>query len=144
MKRTCNVADTDRRRSSYADGDCYRKKLEDIETRQKNLRENTQITRRLTPEQLSAFNVSSDEAVNHFWQTTFNAKSNFDASREHGISKVSKETTGLAATAYDLLRGFSPMVEVVKDFGSPFGNVAIGTLCCLFAVSQNLTFSSTY
>ena len=119
-----------------------RKKLAHVETRQKSLRENTQITRRLTPEQLAAFNVSSDEALSHFWQTAFNAKGNFDASREHGISKVSKETTGLAATAYDLLRGFSPMVEVVKDFGSPFGNVAIGTLCCLFAVSHSLISSS--
>ena len=79
--------------------------------------------------------MSSEAAANHFWQTAFSAKGNFDASREHGISKVSKETTSLAATAYDLLRDFSPMVEVVKDFGSPFGNVAIGTLCCLFAVS---------
>ena len=103
--------------------------------KQKSLRENIQIKRRLTPEQLSAFEVSSEEEVSHFLQTAFNAKNTFDGNREHGALKLSSETTRLAATAYDLLRDFSPMVEIVKDFGSPFGNITIGTLCCLFAVN---------
>jgi hypothetical protein len=109
--------------------------------RQKSLRENASVTRKLTSDQRSAFDINDDEAANRFLQSAFNTKDQFDSHRDHGVAKVMKQTTGLAAVAYDLLRNFTPMVEIVKDLGAPFGNAAIGILCCLFAVSCQVTFS---
>ncbi|RGP67978.1 hypothetical protein FSPOR_5639 [Fusarium sporotrichioides] len=114
-----------------------REKVKDVDMRQKSLRENASVTRKLTSDQRSAFDINDDEAANRFLQSAFNTKDQFDSHRDHGVAKVMKQTTGLAAVAYDLLRNFTPMVEIVKDLGAPFGNAAIGILCCLFAVAQS-------
>ncbi|KAF4462795.1 hypothetical protein FALBO_10392 [Fusarium albosuccineum] len=112
-------------------------KLKRSDKKQQQLRERVSKTGKLTLEQKSAWDTNSNEALKNFWQTTFNAKVDFDAEHEHGAGRFSKTATSLAATAYDFLRDLSPIVEIVKDFGAPFGSMAIGTVCLLFAVAKN-------
>jgi hypothetical protein len=72
--------------------------------------------------------------VEDFWKDAMNSKINYDTERVSGAAHLSNAINGFAATAYDALRDFSPMVEIFKGLGAPFGVIAIGTLCCLFVV----------
>lgn len=61
-------------------------------------------------------------------------KATFDADRTRGTKKAARRTTDFMASADDMIQGFKPIVEVIRDFGAPYGALAIGTVCFLFAV----------
>ncbi|KAF5590035.1 hypothetical protein FPANT_6127 [Fusarium pseudoanthophilum] len=94
-------------------------------------------SQRLNPKQLSVWQVTSGQTVNEAWCNAMNAKLEFDAKCNYGATHVTRAINGFAATTYDVLRDFSPMVEIVRDLGAPFGGMAVGTLCCLFAIAKN-------
>ncbi|RSL52150.1 hypothetical protein CEP54_011057 [Fusarium duplospermum] len=112
-------------------------KLQRSDQRQKHLREDVKLGRKFTKEEQSALEIDSKEAFEAFWQTTLGGKVDFDAAHEHGVGRASKRANSLAASAYTILQDMSPMVEIVKNFGSPYGSMAIGTICFVFAVSKN-------
>lgn len=88
----------------------------------------------LSQREQAALQLSSEEAVAAFWEQTLGAKASFDADHSHGIGKASRKTNEFMASAFDLLQGFSPMVDMIKDVASPYGGLAIGTISFLFAV----------
>ncbi|KAF5562050.1 hypothetical protein FNAPI_3385 [Fusarium napiforme] len=94
-------------------------------------------SQRLNPKQLSVWQVTSEQTVNEAWRNAMNAKLEFDAKGNYGATHVARDINAFAATTYDVLRDFSPMVEIVKDLGAPFGGMAVGTVCCLFAIAKN-------
>ncbi|KAI5460479.1 hypothetical protein BGZ63DRAFT_247756 [Mariannaea sp. PMI_226] len=111
--------------------------LQRSDQRQKQLRETVKLARRFTKEERSALEIESMEAFGDFWQAAMGGKITFDANHEHGVGRVSKRANSLSASAYFFLQDMSPMVEIVKNLGAPYGNMAIGTICFVFAVSKN-------
>ncbi|RYP48746.1 hypothetical protein DL768_005403 [Monosporascus sp. mg162] len=112
-------------------------KLGESEDKQRQLREKVGKTRKFTQEEQSALSIDSKEAFKSFWEAALDAKVAFDTEHEHGARRLSKGATNLAASAYGILQDFSPMVDIVKDCGAPYGSMAIGTICFLFAVANN-------
>lgn len=79
-------------------------------------------------------NVQSREDFESFWKTTQGARAQYDAKRESGMGRAAKGMTNLAASAHDILQNISPILELVRDFGAPYGGMAIGTICFVFVV----------
>ena len=43
-----------------------------------------------------------------------------------------------AAAVQPFMKDFSPIIDIVKDFGAPYGGIALGTVSLLFAVKIRL------
>ncbi|KAI8294484.1 hypothetical protein K4K56_002108 [Colletotrichum sp. SAR 10_98] len=80
----------------------------------------------------NALDVQSHEDFERFWKTTQGARAQYDAKREIGIGRVVKGMTSLAASANDILQDISPILDLVRNFGAPYGGMAIGTICFVF------------
>lgn len=76
-------------------------------------------------------------AFKEYWEETNSAKEHFDRSHEKGCGLWAKRYQSSAAFVQPFLDDFSPIVNIVKDFGAPYGAVAVGTMSLLFAVSFN-------
>jgi hypothetical protein len=68
------------------------------------------------------------------WAEANDAKSNFDSSHEKGCGLWSKRYQSLSTVVQSFMEDFSPLVEIIKDFGAPYGGIAIGTISLLFVV----------
>lgn len=73
----------------------------------------------------------------HFWDAAIKAKGDFDAGREHGVGLAMKRVKRNSASAQDILHHIEPVVELVRDFAAPYGNLAIGTMSFLFIVRDS-------
>lgn len=62
------------------------------------------------------------------------AQDSFHDARAVGTGRFFKRVTSLAATSYEMIEGFNPIINLLRDSGAPFGGLAIGTVCFLFAV----------
>jgi hypothetical protein len=124
--------------SSELANSATRDKLKECEDKQAQLRDRVNKTPKF-PEELAALNVNTKETFMAFWQAARDAEADFDAKHEHGAGRLSKKTTSLAASAYDTMQIFSPLLNAIKDFGAPYGGMALGTLCLVFAVRQDKT-----
>lgn len=82
----------------------------------------------------STLQFDSAAAFESFWHTTTDAKRKFEASHEHGAGRVAQTVQNFAASAYDILHHMEPILDLVKDFGAPYGGMAIGTISFFFAV----------
>lgn len=111
-----------------------RDKLHAAEEKQQRLRQMVEKTRKFTQAEQNALNIDSVEAFQYFWQGTLDAKSNFDKRHEQGPGKVTKVATDFGSRAYDVLTTLSPMLDIIKGFGQPFGGMATGTICFFFTV----------
>ena len=85
----------------------------------------------------AAIKVDSVAAFSDYWQYTNSAKENFDRSHEKGCGLWAKRYQSSAAFIQPFMDDFSPIIRIVKDFGAPYGGVAVGTISLLFAVSVN-------
>ncbi len=131
-----NTSDYSSNISFHSSDNTARVKLGESEEKQRRLRERVVKTQAFTPREQSALNIDSKDAFKRFWESALDAKTAFDTEHEHGAGRLSKDANSLAASAYDILQGVSPMVDLVKNFGSPYGGMAIGTICFLFAVGS--------
>jgi hypothetical protein len=68
------------------------------------------------------------------WTEANEAKSNFDNSHEKGCGLWAKRYQSLSTVVQSFMDDFSPLVEIIKDFGAPYGSVALGTISLLFVV----------
>lgn len=82
-----------------------------------------------------AINISSQETFNTMWNELNNEKATFDRNHEKGSGLFSKRYQETSVAVHDFLKDFSPILKVVKDFASPYGNLAFGTISILFVVS---------
>ncbi|KAK3329967.1 hypothetical protein B0H66DRAFT_635071 [Apodospora peruviana] len=112
-------------------------KIKKCEEKQKLLRNRAGESRKFTEEERSALDVDSQENFKNFWETTLDAKVAFDTEHDDGPGRLAHEANHLAASAYDLLQKVSPLIDIVKNFGAPYGGMAIGTICFLFAVAKS-------
>lgn len=64
------------------------------------------------------------------------AQDSFQDARKVGIGRFFKKTTSLAASSHEMVEALNPLIAIIKDGGAPFGGVAIGTVCFLFAVRR--------
>ncbi|KAH6697477.1 hypothetical protein F5X68DRAFT_226847 [Plectosphaerella plurivora] len=111
-------------------------KLEQLDSQQKDFRKRIIGTQNFVAEQ-PALSVTSREAFEDFWKKVHGSKVVFDQKHEQGAGRLSRGATSLAASANEILRDVSPILELVRDFGAPFGGMAIGTICFVFAVAGN-------
>ncbi|KAK3371087.1 hypothetical protein B0T24DRAFT_667819 [Lasiosphaeria ovina] len=108
-------------------------KVKKCEEKQERLRTWAGKSRKFTPEEQSALRIDSKEAFKEFWEVSLDAKDNFDIEHDDRPGRLGQGATHLASSAYDILQNVSPMVSIIKDFGAPYGSMAIGTICFLFA-----------
>lgn len=111
-----------------------RDKLQAAEEKQEKLRQTVKKTRKFTQTEQNALNIDSIEAFQHFWQGALDAKPKFDKRHEQGVGKVTKDATDFGSRAYDVLTTLNPMLDIIKDFGHPFGGMAVGTICFFLTV----------
>lgn len=111
---------------------CDREKVEQCEFLQRELRLNTH--KRFTDLEQSALQVDSKEAFDTFWEKAWGDKSAFDKNRSHGWRRPGQKVISAASWASDFIHNLDPLVNIVKDFGAPFGGMAIGTICFLLTV----------
>ncbi|KAL8653829.1 MAG: hypothetical protein Q9210_001858 [Variospora velana] len=65
------------------------------------------------------------------------ARIEFDRNHEKGCGLFSKNYQSSAAAIQPFMNEFSPIIQVVRDFGAPYGGLAMGTVTLLFAVAGN-------
>lgn len=111
-----------------------RDKLTGAEDSQVRLRETVKKTAKFTNAERDALDIDNPEAFQTYWGDTLEAKLAFDRQHEHDTGRVAKGVTNFGSTAFNVLQNFNPMVEVIKEFGYPYGTLAVGTICFLFAV----------
>lgn len=111
-----------------------RARIRRLEDDQKDFRARLKARGVFTRKEEAALNIVSPDAFQLFWLETWSTRSTFDAYRARGPGKTSQKTIEFMASTDDLLKGFRPIVEVIQDFGHPYGGLAIGTVCFLFAV----------
>ncbi|KAK6506458.1 hypothetical protein TWF506_011366 [Arthrobotrys conoides] len=122
-------------RTRFADHDMAVIKDSDIE--QQKFRAFVDSQEKFSEEEKSTLQIDSFDAFEKFWNKTLDSRQNFEASHEHGVGRTVRTAQNFAASAYDILQHFGPLVEVVKDLGAPYGGMAIGTISFLFAIGKN-------
>ena len=90
--------------------------------------------RRFTNDELNALDITSQKAFEDYWKATLNKKAGFDKSHEEGVAGAGKNVTNQLASAQEIIESFSPLIELVTNFGAPFGGMAMGTLCFVLVV----------
>jgi hypothetical protein len=76
-----------------------------------------------------------------YWAKVNEAKSDFDISHEKGRGLWSKRYQSLATIVQSFMDDFSPLVQIIRDFGAPYGGVALGVISVLFVVCPQLVGS---
>ncbi|KAL1854935.1 hypothetical protein Daus18300_011255 [Diaporthe australafricana] len=107
------------------------------EEEQENFRRRLKSNGNLTRQEEAALKIDNYDAFSVFWQDTLGTKAAFNTDRTRGAGKAGKKVTSFMASADDMIKDFNPIVEVVRDFGSPYGALAVGTVCFLFTVAKN-------
>ena len=91
-----------------------RKTLENSEKQQNQFKGWVVASNRFSENERAALKLDSVATFNDYWRETNNARASFDRSTEND---------------------FSPIVQIVRDFGAPYGGLALGTISLLFVVS---------
>ena len=70
-----------------------------------------------------------------FWNQTRATKERFDKNHDTGLGRAARGVQSSAAAAGEFMHEFSPIINIVKDFGAPFGGIAVGVVSMFFTVS---------
>ena len=79
-------------------------------------------------------NFNTLAEVDAFWQKTNNAKEEYEQRQERGCGLCLKSYQTSAVMVQSFMKDFSPIIDIVKDFGAPYGGLAIGTISVFFVV----------
>jgi hypothetical protein len=107
---------------------------------QRTLRGFIEHAGKLSPKEKAALNVHSVPEFRRFWTSTLDAKKAFENSHSHGVGLAGKQFQSVASYAVDILQNMDPLIQIIKDFGAPYGGMAIGTISLLFAVCTSERF----
>lgn len=121
--------------SSDTDFGC-RKQLEASETVQNEFKQWVVESKRFSEHEKSAISLESPTNFDEYWQNTNNAKNTFDRSSDKGCGLWTRRYQSSAAAVQPFMKDFSPIIDIVKDFGAPYGGIALGTISLLFAVTM--------
>ena len=89
----------------------------------------------LSEREKAALEVDSVPAFRDCWQHMNSARESFDRSHERGCGLLGRRYQSSAAFVLPFMEQFSPIVQIVKDFGAPYGGIAVGTVSIFFVVS---------
>ena len=78
--------------------------------------------------------VDDLKAFNDYWQRTEDAEQSFESRHEKGCGLWARQYQHTASLVLPFMNDFSPIVQIVTDFGAPYGGLAVGTISLLFAV----------
>ncbi|KAI0593507.1 hypothetical protein F4775DRAFT_497054 [Biscogniauxia sp. FL1348] len=111
--------------------------FEDIETKQIEFHAWLK-KKNLAPEIEGALDCRKYEDFVSFWSNTSqNAHSTFLHKHDTGWRKFAKASQGFAAEMNSFMENMKPMLDIVKEFGSPYTGAAIGTITGLFMIVGN-------
>ncbi|KAI9644988.1 hypothetical protein NHQ30_007023 [Ciborinia camelliae] len=113
------------------------KKIEDLEKKQTQFRKVVLRSRIYSEIEKKVVNVSSKDEFDNAWNEVNNEKTKFDQNHEKGCGLFSKRYQETGVAILDFMKDFSPILEIVKNFASPYGNIAFGTISVLFAVAKS-------
>lgn len=68
------------------------------------------------------------------WAENIEYKPELQSSHENGVGLGSKRHQTFTAVAQSFMDDFSPLIQIVKDFGAPYGVAALGILSMLLVV----------
>ncbi|KAL7902142.1 hypothetical protein HDV63DRAFT_360870 [Trichoderma sp. SZMC 28014] len=88
-------------------------------------------------EEKCVLKVESVSAFEEQWNLTVDSRDKFEASHDHGAGLATRRAQQFVESAYDVLQHVDPIVQLVKDFGAPYGGMAIGTISFLFTIIKN-------
>ncbi|KAL6823381.1 hypothetical protein V8C40DRAFT_247949, partial [Trichoderma camerunense] len=88
-------------------------------------------------EEKYALQIDSVPAFIKQWNLAIDSRGKFEASHEHGVRLTARRAQQFAESAYDVLQHKNPIVQLVQDFGAPYGGMAIGVISFLFTVIRN-------
>ena len=118
----------------------YREAVKASEKRQVEFKDWVVASKEFSKDEKAALNVDSVAAFEDFWQNTNTAKADFDRGKERGCGLCVKRYQSSAAFISPFMKDFSPIVQIVRDFGAPYGAVAVGTMSLQFAVSVDFSY----
>ncbi|KAI0897172.1 hypothetical protein F4806DRAFT_495680 [Annulohypoxylon nitens] len=110
--------------------------LEKSDQEQKALREFVSSHDRYSQGEKRALHFDSVVAFNKAWDVALNARGEFEAN--HAPESTARILLSSSATAYDILQHMDPILRLVKDFGAPYGGMAIGTISFLFTIRDRV------
>ncbi|KAL6714365.1 hypothetical protein ACLMJK_007788 [Lecanora helva] len=113
------------------------KNVEVSENKQLGFRDWVARSKGFSESEKSATNVTSVPAFEEYWRQMDTAKDGFERRQEKGCGLWAKSYQSSAEQMQPFLTEFSPIVQIVKDFGAPYGGLAVGTVSLLFAVAWN-------
>ena len=112
-----------------------RKAVETSENAQVHFKDLVVASKGFSEYEKAAWKVDSVAAFKDYWEEVNGAKDEFDRSNEKGCGLWAKRYQSSAATVQPFLDDLSPIIQIVRDFGAPYGAIAVGTVSLLFAVS---------
>ncbi|KAI9697894.1 MAG: hypothetical protein M1820_007681 [Bogoriella megaspora] len=114
-----------------------RDKLGALEQKQRKLHDRLKKIEHFGVQELKSLACESPRDFTVFWaQYSIQTRSSFDQRHERGWRRWVQKYQSFAAGADRFLRDFSPIVEVVKNVGAPYGGLAIGTISAFFVILQ--------
>ena len=105
---------------------------------QQVLRDLVQRDRVFSERERAALRLDSASAFNVFWNSTMGAQVKFEENHKSGAKLVMRNLQNFGESAADVLNQMEPLIQAVRDFGSPSGNMAIGTIAFFFTVKRSL------
>ncbi|KAI1176379.1 hypothetical protein F4777DRAFT_597702 [Nemania sp. FL0916] len=111
-------------------------KLSKSEQHQKYLRQHFITNLKFSRQETLAFELASKEDFEVFWNTAIAAKKGFDIRHDHGLSKITGKVAKFRTSAAVVWSDIAPILDILKDVGSPFSEVAIGTVAFMFTVAK--------
>ncbi|KAL8752095.1 MAG: hypothetical protein Q9184_005848 [Pyrenodesmia sp. 2 TL-2023] len=116
--------------------------LQRIEEKHAQFKAQVESSKRFDQSEKDAANVDTREEFDLFWQKLSSTRENFDRDHETGCGLFGRRVQSGARSIQPFVAGFSPIIEMVKDVGAPFGGGAVGSVSLLFAVRNKDTRSA--
>ena len=101
---------------------------------QKVLRDFVKKDHRFSKEEKAALDIDSVDAFDIFWNSVLQSQNKFEETHKKGAGLAMRKVQDFGASASDIVQHMDPIVQIVKDFGAPYGGMAIGTITFLFTV----------
>jgi hypothetical protein len=112
----------------------HSKRIEKSETEQKQFKEWVMQSKVFSEDEKRAVQYNTLVDFKKYWAQANEAKSDIEASHKKGRGLQSKRYQSFSTAVESFMEKFSPLIEIIKDFGAPYGGVALGTISLLFAV----------
>ncbi|KAI0106667.1 hypothetical protein F4814DRAFT_428650 [Daldinia grandis] len=105
--------------------------LEKSDQKQKRLRDFVNSHDRFSEKEKHILQLDSVDAFSRIWANTLRA------SHEHDVGPTAQRLQRFTDTAVVVLQHVNPILQLVKDFGAPYGGMAVGTILFLFTIARN-------